>query len=336
MPEPAEPELGSELAGLTWVPLRPERINAWHPLLEAIVAADDEIEHLAPEDLEDELSPPWRDLDRDGWIVLDDAGSAVAFGTVDLRPGDRTWLRALCWGGVHPRARGQGIGRRLLAAQLTRAAELVEARRLELGDPAIPGAALIGVSQGATTTPGLLRRAGLRQARLSCSMRRDLADPLPRLSPAAVPVRPYEQAWSESVRLAHNEAFAQHWGVQPWSVETWQQWETGHRDFRPEWSFVAHDRLGVAGYLMSAGHQADWAADGFTQGWTSKIGVRPDRRRQGLGAALLVTAMSAYRDSGMQYAGLDVDAENTTNAVSLYTRLGYVVRHTTPQWVKDL
>jgi ribosomal protein S18 acetylase RimI-like enzyme len=151
-----------------------------------------------------------------------------------------------------------------------------------------------------------------------------------------VTIRPYEPEWSDAVRLAHNEAFARHWGFQPWTAQAWEQWETGHRDFHPEWSFVAFDRLGIAGYLLSAGYEADWAADGFTQGWTNKLGVRPDRRKQGLAAALLGRAMNAYREAGMQYAGLDVDAENTTNAVSLYTKLGYEVRHTTATWLLDL
>jgi ribosomal protein S18 acetylase RimI-like enzyme len=46
--------------------------------------------------------------------------------------------------------------------------------------------------------------------------------------------------------------------------------------------------------------------------------------------------MRAYQESGMQYAGLDVDAENTTNAVSLYTKLGYEVRHTSATWMFEV
>lgn len=322
---------------LTWASLRPEHVPAWHPLFAAITAEDGGTEHLSEADLQDELSPPWRDPDRDGWIVLAPDGTAVAFGLVDLRPGDRTLLRALCWGGVHPQWRGRGIGRELLGRQLARARELVAARCLELGTPDVPAVAMSPVDEGARTAPALLRRAGLRQARITCVMRRDLAEPITDARvPAGLTIRPYEPAWSEHVRRAHNEAFAQHWNFQPWTTEAWQQWETGHRDFRPEWSFVAFDRLGVAGYLMSAGYQEDWAVDGFTQGWTNKLGVRPDRRRQGLAAALLTRAMQAYRESGMQYAGLDVDAENTTNAVSLYTSLGYVVRHTSAMWTLAL
>ena len=322
---------------LTWSPLLPGHVPAWHPLLAAITAEDGGTEHLSESDLQDELSPPWRDAERDGWIVLAPDGAAVAFGLVDLRPGDRTLLRVLCWGGVAPQWRGRGIGRELLERQLARARELVSARRLELGTPDVPGIALSPVPDGARTTPAMLRRAGLSQTRVSSVMRRDLALPIVDARvPAGLTVRPYEPAWSEQVRRAHNDAFAQHWSFQPCTTETWQQWEVGHRDFRPDWSFVAFDRLGVAGYLMSAGHQEDWAVDGFTQGWTNKLGVRPDRRRQGLAAALLTRAMHAYRESGMQFAGLDVDAENTTNAVALYTGLGYEVRHTTAMWTLPL
>jgi mycothiol synthase len=336
MPEPG-PIADDAATGLTWAPLRPEHVSAWHGLLQAIVQADGEAEHLSAEDLHDELSPSWRDLDRDGWIVFDTSGRAVAFGSVDLRPGDRTQLRAICWGGVHPQARGRGIGRLVLDGQLRRARELVGVRRSQLGAESVPAVARFAVPQGASATPSLLRRVGASRVRVSCVLRRSLADPLPvaRTMPG-VTIRPYDDAWSESVRQAHNQAFEDHWGFQPWTTEAWAQWETGHRDFRADWSFVAHDRLGVAAYLLSAGYPAEWAADGFTQGWTSKLGVRPDRRRQGLGRALLVTAMNAYHQGGMDYAGLDVDAENTSNAVALYTGLGYELRLTVGQWALEL
>lgn len=330
------------MSGLRWEPLGLDHVPAWSRLLAAVNLADGATEHLTDDDLRDELRAPWRDPDRDGWIAFSEgdtaaAGEAIAFGTVDLRPGDRTLLRGFCWGAVHPGHRGRGVGRDLLRRQVDRARELVAARRVALDGPEIPGTARVHVLEGGEATEALLRRAGFELVRLSCAMRRDLAVPLPVPAPTpGVTVHPYRAEWSDLVRSAHNEAFADHWGIQPWTPEAWDQWETGHRDFRADWSFVAFDRLGVAGYVMSAGYEADWEADGFTQGWTSKLGVRPDRRRRGLGAALLATAMAAYRRGGMQFAGLDVDAENTSGAVGLYTGLGYEVHRTVRQWALPL
>jgi ribosomal protein S18 acetylase RimI-like enzyme len=43
--------------------------------------------------------------------------------------------------------------------------------------------------------------------------------------------------------------------------------------------------------------------------------------------ALLAASMGAFRADGMQYAELDVDSENPSGALGLYTRLGYEVVH---------
>jgi ribosomal protein S18 acetylase RimI-like enzyme len=46
--------------------------------------------------------------------------------------------------------------------------------------------------------------------------------------------------------------------------------------------------------------------------------------------------MRAFRADGIHYAGLDVDSENLSGAVRLYTGLGYVARHQVRQFHKEL
>ena len=43
--------------------------------------------------------------------IEDLSGRVVAFGLVDVRPGDVSTVRASLWGGVHPAHRGRGLGR---------------------------------------------------------------------------------------------------------------------------------------------------------------------------------------------------------------------------------
>jgi mycothiol synthase len=337
---------------LTWRPLDPSLVSLWHPLVAAIVEADDGTEHLGPDDLRDELASDWLDLRHDSVLGIDDDGVARAFGLVQVRPGDVTLLRASLWGGVHPRWRGRGIGRALLAWQERRARAIVAQRRTTTGGPHaeadVPATATFTVDEHVEDAARLADRAGYRPLRWYFVMRRDLSTPVPepvlpgpaaaaglRLVSFAEAVRA-DPALDDAVRRAHNDAFAEHWSFQPWDQKTWRQWETGHRDFRGDWSFLILADHQVVGYALSAAYAADWAAQGFTEGWTSKLGVRPTWRGQGLAKVLLAASMRAFAEAGMQYAGLDVDSANPTGAVALYTGLGYEVRRRSAHWSKSL
>jgi GNAT superfamily N-acetyltransferase len=300
-----------------------------------VTEADDAQERLTAEDLGDELAP-WVDLDRDTALGVDAGGVARAFGTVQIRPGDTTDLRAFCWGGVHPQWRGRGIGRSLLGWQLERARALVAARRAELGT-AVSGGALLNLEEHLHPAARLAERAGMHRARWMSIMRRDLSLPVPELAtPPGLRLVPYSAELDEPLRLAHNEAFTEHWGFQPHDRQTWQTWSTGHRNFAPQWSFALLDGDEIAAYALSAAYEQDWPAQGYTEGWTSKLGVRAPWRRQGLAKVLLAASLEAFRRDGMQYGGLDVDSENPTGAVSLYTGMGYEVLRRSVAWRLEL
>ena len=181
-------------------------------------------------------------------------------------------------------------------------------------------------------------RWGLKPIRWFSVLQRDLDEPMPEAPELASGLRliGFRAELDEAVRSAHNEAFGDHWNFQPWTRETWQQWETGHRDFRPDWSFLVLDGEEVAGYALSAGFEAEWAVRGRREGWTNKLGVRRPWRGRGLAKALLVATMNAFGESGMQCAGLDVDAANPTGAVQLYTGLGYALRRRQVCWALEL
>jgi mycothiol synthase len=331
-----------DLAGLTWRPLGLDVLDTWHALHEALNEADGGHEHLALDDLRDELEPAWIDLATDSRIGIDANGVARAFGLVQVRPGDVTLLRAMCWGGVHPQWRGRGVGRALLGWQADRAERLVAARRAELGaEP--PAGALMIVEERAESAARLAARTGFELSRYFFVMRRDLSEPLPApVAPNGLRLLSFDKALAadpgldDRLRLAHNEAFEHHWGFQPWSADTWRKWETGQRDFRGDWSFVALDGDEIAGYALSAGFRTEWEITGYTQGWTSKLGVRAGWRGIGLAKALLAASMQAFAADEMEYAGLDVDSDNPTGAVGLYNALGYQVQHRAAHWTKDM
>jgi ribosomal protein S18 acetylase RimI-like enzyme len=189
--------------------------------------------------------------------------------------------------------------------------------------------------------------SGLEPIRYFHDMVRELTtDGAPAVPEVAVEpplvLAPWTPELDEAVRLAHNESFAGHWGSQPRDREAWQQWGVGHKNTRRDWCFVVLDtsreedgRPAVAAYTQSNAYTQDWEAQGFTQGWTGLLGVRPDWRGRRLAPALLAAALRAFATDGMQKAGLGVDTANASGALRLYEGMGYAVEHTSVTWAVE-
>jgi mycothiol synthase len=141
----------------------------------------------------------------------------------------------------------------------------------------------------------------------------------------------------EPVRLAHNEAFRDHWGSEPRDEEGWG-FVVNDPQARPDLSAVVLDRASgrVAGYQI-ASHDAESAVSrGFREGYTDLLGVRREFRGRGIARALLADAMRRFAAAGMDKAALDVDSENPSGALALYLKMGYVVVNRSMAWDKDL
>ncbi len=309
------------VAGLHWRPISAQDVPDWYALLQAIEAVDDPAERYTAEDLHDELlDGSWKDPVRDSTIGIDDDGVPRAFGHVQVLPGDVRTVRAFCWGGVHPQWRGRGIGRELLAWQ-----ERLGRERIAAARTTGPGRVLVHVDDGLTATERLLDRAGFRRLRVYLELTRPLGDgdvPEPLLR-EGLRLVPYEASLSEPIRHAHNEAFADHWGSEPRDRENWERQSVGGRYFRAAWSFAVLDGDEVAGYSLTSAYEQDWAAQGYSAGWTDLLGVRRPWRRAGVASALLAATMRALREDGIERADLGVDVENPNRALDLYTGLGY-------------
>ena len=330
---PPQPQAGPvpETAELTWQPLADDLVEVWHPLRAALQLADGHPEFLTVEDLRDELRLGWLDLARDTVIGLDAFGVARAFGTVELRSSDQTLLRVNCLGGVHPAARGRGIGRALLAWQRARAEQLAAARRAELGQP-VPADLRIELPHSASSAAALFTRAGLGVQQTSLLLRAPLDDRVTRIpAPDGLAITPFSPALDDRMRTAHNTAFLGLRGFQPWSGDTWRTWATGHRSFRPDWTYLALARGEVAGYVLCQAFPDEWPALGWSQGYIAKLGILPAWRGRGIARSLLSWAMAAFAADGMQYAGLDVDSGNTP-AERLYASMGFEEWHRMNLW----
>ena len=96
----------------------------------------------------------------------------------------------------------------------------------------------------------LARSAGLAPVRHWFEMERDLAG-RPPVAPTPLRLVPYDIARDEDVRVARNDAFADHYGSSPRDEAEWRQHGTGSPGFRPELSLLALDGDEIASFLLS-------------------------------------------------------------------------------------
>jgi ribosomal protein S18 acetylase RimI-like enzyme len=154
---------------------------------------------------------------------------------------------------------------------------------------------------------------------------RDLAD-IPELQPPdGVTILAFER--SDEVRLVHNEAFGDHWGSVPASAEYW-----AHRldppGTRLDLSLVAvadteHGADQIVGYLLSGHYPQDATITGRDSGWIETLGTLRSWRKRGIASALIVAALHAYVEAGLDHAMIGVDADNPSGAARLYRALGF-------------
>ncbi|UNX53392.1 GNAT family N-acetyltransferase [Georgenia sp. TF02-10] len=317
-PEVAEPPAAH--LGLRWRALTPADAPAVLELEARCAAVDHPVTQLNPAKVSAVLRPGAA-LVTDSLGGFSSAGTLEAVAVVYLPPGDTEVLRAFLVATIAPEWRGRGIGRALLDWQDARARQLLAADGRDL-----PARLAAYVDEHLVDRRRLYVAAGFSPKRAFQEMRRPVDAPLPAAPPPpGVQVVDWSPDLDEQVRRVHNEAFADHWGSEPLTGDTWR---LVRGDLEPRWSKVAvlldapADRR-VAGYALTSRHEHAWAALGFSEGYTELLGVRRDHRGQGIARALLVAVVAALAADGIDSAGLDVDTVNPSGAHGFYERLGY-------------
>lgn len=309
----------STLPGGTWRPLTLDDTAAYVRLQEEARVADAGEEVMTEEVARHELTDPTCPVATNTLALALQDGSLAASIMVHERLHGIDSRRVFLWGVTHPAHRGRGIGSAILAWALARADEILAGQPAELVRVV---EAFKEVRQADAVA--LHEAAGFQPARWYVDMRRDLREPLPEMPDlGGLRLEPYLPALAERVRLAHNEAFADHWGSEPLTPEMWGRDFLGDPFFRGDLSFVALDGEEIAGYTVNYVSESDWEATGVREGWVGQLGVRRPWRRRGLATALLVRSMEAFRAAGLEAATLGVDAENPTGALGVYERAGF-------------
>jgi GNAT superfamily N-acetyltransferase len=256
----------------------------------------------------------------DALLGRDSGGTLVAYAHNQNHPDQVGPARVYLMGGVHPGWRRQGIGRALLEWQLEHAREWHARAATE------PLHLYAWADERLTDRAGLFTGASLVPMRWFADLSLDLATHPPEPPPPVpeVVLAPYHAKLSEAVRAAHNAAFADHWAAQPVPREHWEE-QLGADTARPGWSWVAleHRTGDVVGYALNSAYGEDWGTQGFAEGWTDRLGVRPGWRGRGVAQALLRASALSFAREGLDAAGIGVDSAKPDDAFKLYRRLGY-------------
>ena len=201
-------------------------------------------------------------------------------------------------GWVHPERRGEGLGTALLDALEARA----RAKGLGYIDQQMPHSDAAGRA--------LLEARGWTYVHSYADLRLD--DTAVDTLPAADTVRAYADADAEAAHAVMLEAF----GSTPGRLETLQSLHDRAAD-TSAWFVADAPDGGLAGAI-----RAELRASGFIVGYLSAIGIAPEHRGRGLGAALIGAASRVLVDQGASQVRLFVRSSNP-RALRLYQRLGF-------------
>lgn len=301
-----------------WRPATAADVDAVHEVYRAIAVQDHPNYVTTREEVEEELGYSFIDLEADSLLAVTADGRVVAVGIVMEPPRQETLVREFMNGGVHPEFRGRGIGRELLAWQRARGEQ-----KLAGSDKTLPGWLVGYADRRAPDRERLLLAGGFEVARYFRTMERDLRDPIPEVAPTIdVRIVPYTSELAAAVHAARDDAFRDHWGSQPLSDEQFDGLVSGV--FVAELSFVALAGDEVAGVLLTDVNEDDWPGQGFTGAYVSTVAVTRPYRGRRIAPSLLRAVLEACAQRGWDKVVLDVDAENPTGALGLYTGMGFV------------
>jgi mycothiol synthase len=263
------------------------------------------------------LYRPGVDPYHDVLVVHDEDGNVVAYARLDLKDAPlqgRFYAHTV----VHPDWRDQAIEQLLLDQLWSRAQEL----RHTLGRKPVQFRTYCAAHQHKRIS--FFESLGLRPVRYDLHMVCHALDHLPDPSfPPGIRVRPFAgDEDSESALRLVNAAFSEVMDFAAVTPQDFEHW-IGSPPFRDDLSFVALDQQLMVGVCLCTVGEERESLLGRRAGTIDSLCVRREYRRQGLGLALLLTTLQAFRKAGLESASLDTNPENPTQAIRLYEQAGF-------------
>ena len=331
---PAGPAPG--FPDLHWRPVSEGDLDSWAALIARTAAVEQPVWFERRADLEQIVESKKNPVGQNAVLGFDSEGVSRAYARLTKnQDGDKA--NGFC--AVDPQWQRRGVGSALLQWLEARTRQrFAEDGNVQGSDTPAQPRLRIFIEQKQQHQAALLAESRYEVVRYYNEMHRPLSAPLPEAPLAdGLELVPMEPGLSESLRLAHNQVFADHWGSEPRDEESWG-FVINDPLARPDLSAVVRESSTgeVVGYQL-ASHDPDTAVTrGFTEGYTDLLGVRREFRGRGVAQALLADAMRRFAAAGMDLASLDVDSDNPTGAMALYLKMGYVPVNTSLSWDKVL
>ncbi len=308
--------------GITWRPIGRDDLPAVATFYGDCEAYDRNAERQSLSGLQEFWDSPRSRPDADTLVGYDasDRIVATAWAGCNRLITERRGVRL--GGAVRPDRRGQGIGRAVLQWEMALGIEWDLATRQAGYGPLVMR--LIAPLHQADVRD-LAERHGLAVERYFFEMSRPL-DGLPSVRELdGVRLVAWDPERSREVHRVTDAAFKDHWGHTDRTDDMWDEVICSVQ-FRPAWSVLAIDSNSeaVVGSALGFAYEQDWEATGVKEGYTDHLAVAQSHRSRGIASALVAESMHRFAASGMEAAGLGVDAANSSGALRLYKRLGYV------------
>ena len=299
----------------------------------AELADDGILELYTAEELATELAHPGIEVPGRDLVVAEVDGAPVAYARRAWT--DRDAVRVYEHAGrVHPAWRHRGLGRALLrhqaAALRALAAEQAHAGEVALGS---------WTDEQNLAATALLVAEGYRPIRWYVEMVRPSIDPVAAASiPDGIRIAtpdPADRGLLLALLATEEEAFRDHWGHHL-TTDDEKARILADPSVDPMLWRVAWDGDEIAGVVRPMIFAEENAHFGRRRIWIETLSVRRPWRRRGVARALLTAALVGGGERGMTSAGLGVDTDNTTGALGLYERLGFVREGATVAYRKPL
>jgi mycothiol synthase len=303
----------------TFRPAKREDIILLHEMLQAIEAVEDRGWTSNLEDHYRELDED-KDPEHNSLLAFDSSGRLAAISWPEAPDSDATQeYRAFLWVEVCLEHRNSGLGEYMLSWGERRCRELFAA---------LPDSLLkvmrMGVSQERKYEINLYEQAGFKPVRYFYLMRRDLSLHVPEPQmPDGIRLVPWSKELDEATLGVFNQSFRDHWGFEPISYERWKTWFSEHPEFLPDCSFLAMDGEQMVSICVCGIRYSGKREPGNEMGWIRDVGTLREYRGRGLATGLMNAAMKVFQERGYRTAGLGVDTENSSGALSIYERMGF-------------
>ena len=306
-----------EIDGVAWRMFRNDEYDALVALLNADLDEGGHEAHMSVEDFRrglesvDDFEPETDILVADGNGAA--AGYVAAVTWAELT-GDQVLFHA---GRVAPEMKRRGIGTGLL--------EWVQGRLGEL-TAEVEGTKTLRTVALSPSTTELMVKKGYEVTQHEANLVRPNLDDIAEIPlPKGIVVRPVDESDLRAIYEAEVEHFKDHWGASEEGSTWWDNYKTDpHRDMSL-WQ-IAFDGDEIVGIVKPFIKEEENEQKGRKRGYTEDISTRRDWRGKGVASALIVRALVAQRDRGMEESALSVHEENPHGAYRLYERHGFEFR----------